>query len=228
MKLVFFTMLALNLGYFLVQYFVQDEIRPASTASVTGKAQGLVLLSETQEDVKSLAMNSVVANPVEDRSEREGQSGTDCYGIGPFADVFSGQNTLEQLGAIGVEALLQAVDAPTGESDYRVMIPPASSAEEAFRKLRELQANDIDSYVITQGEQTLGISLGVFSTIVGAEALQAELVERGYGVQNVEIERKNRSYWILLEVAQFGLLKDSGWLAQQQSIGSQKMNCAES
>jgi len=45
--------------------------------------------------------------------------------------------------------------------DFRVFIDLAPSFEAAFRKLRELQSQNIYSYVIAQGRYAFGISLGV-------------------------------------------------------------------
>ena len=84
------------------------------------------------------------------------------------------------------------------------MIPPAASLEEAFRKLRELQSQGIDSYVITRGNDALAISLGVFSTIKAAKAAQQS--NYGYESMIAKIQRLDRSYWIVpygtLEVAE--------------------------
>ena len=102
---------------------------------------------------------------------------------------------------VDVEALdllveLRAIDRATGNYDHRVMIPPAASLEAAFRKLRELQTQKIDSYVITQGKHTLGISLGVFSTLAAAHKLQLALAADGNQTEIVEVSRSRREYWI--------------------------------
>ena len=158
---------------------------------------------------------NAVENPI--RSEvAVDQTSAVCFAIGPFEDVFSGQDALERINAIQVEGELRAIDVATGESDYRVLIPPARSAEEAFRKLRELQASDVDSYVITQGEQALGISLGVFSFRAGAEELSGQLTAMGYKPEIIEIQQQSRSYWIEFDSAEFQRLNDANWLCKQR------------
>lgn len=224
MKLVALCLLMINIAYFSYQHFGPEEV---VTTPRTGREMGNIkLLSELAPDAKQLAMSAVVDNPV--RDSEDPVSSEACQGIGPFADVFNGQNALEQINAIGIEGSLKAIDVATGENDYRVLIPPAPSAEEAFRKLRELQASDVDSYVITQGNQALGISLGVFSTQSGASVLQSRLASIGYETEILEIERQSRSYWIEMNSSQFALLGQANWLANREGLGSREMICTES
>jgi hypothetical protein len=120
------------------------------------------------------------------------------------------------------------VDVVTGEKDFRVLIPPATSPEEAFRKLRELQASNVDSYVITQGEYALGISLGVFSSASGAEVLQARVGSIGYDSEIIEIERQSRSYWIEFVPEEFRRLQAANWLENSPELTNRPMICTES
>ena len=78
--------------------------------------------------------------------------------------IVSARDVAERLKAIGYIVEMTAVDKPTGESDYRVVMPPLSSRQEVFRRHRELKSRGIDSFVITKGVDAQGISLGVFSS----------------------------------------------------------------
>lgn len=223
MKLVALSLLVLNLLY-LGYYFSSEE---AVLVSAKSRELGSIqLLSEVETSDKDIAMTNVMENPI--RASVGPADDLGCMGVGPFTDVFSGQNAMEQLNALHVLGVLKAIDVPTGESDYRVLIPPASSAEEAFRKLRELQASDIDSYVITKGEQAMGVSLGVFSSQDGAETLLTRLKSMGYEAEIIQIERQSRSYWIVFEAEEFGLPEVSSWMFGQESVESKQMICAES
>jgi hypothetical protein len=95
-----------------------------------------------------------------------------------------------------MKATLKALDKISGGSDYRVLIPPAKSSQDAFRKLRELKSSDIDSYVITQGPDELGISLGLFSSLAAAESASADLAVNGYVTQVRETPRLRREFWV--------------------------------
>lgn len=119
-----------------------------------------------------------------------------CTKIGAFPDVMAAQDASERLNALGTPVVLQAVDQPAGDNDYRVVLPPANSLQEAFRRLRELKSRNIDSYVITQGDDALGISLGVFSTREAAAKHQSDLKSNGYQVGIKEIARVHREFWL--------------------------------
>jgi hypothetical protein len=91
---------------------------------------------------------------------------------------------------------MTAVDKPTGESDYRVVLPPLSSRQEAFRRHREFKSRGIESFFITKGVDAQGISLGVFSSIGAAEDYRQALISLGYDVLVKVIPRVNRAYWV--------------------------------
>jgi hypothetical protein len=225
MKLVAICLLLLNVAYFSWHYMKDDA--GVDRVVENGRELGNIkLLSEVTDDDKVLAMIEVVDNPVVEAPAS--QETAECTGIGPFVDVFTGQNALEQINALDVVATLKAVDVLTGEKDYRVLISPASSPEEAFRKLRELQASDVDSYVITQGEYALGISLGVFSSESGAEVLQGRVSSIGYASEIIEIERQSRSYWIEVSPEEFQRLQAANWLENSPDLTNRPMICTES
>lgn len=119
-----------------------------------------------------------------------------CQVFGPLNDLFAGQALVEKLKLYDLQATLKALDKLAGGSDYRVVIPPAKSSQDAFRKLRELKSSDIDSYVITQGPNELGISLGLFSSLAAAESASADLADDGYVTQVREIPRLLREFWV--------------------------------
>jgi hypothetical protein len=119
-----------------------------------------------------------------------------CQVFGPLHDLFAGQALVEKLKLYDMQATLQALDKVAGGSDYRVVIPPAKSSQDAFRKLRELKSSDIDSYVITQGPDELGISLGLFSSQAAAESVSADFATDGYVTQVREIPRLLREFWV--------------------------------
>ena len=91
---------------------------------------------------------------------------------------------------------LKALDSVLDEYYYRVLIPPVESLEVAFRNLRELQSLGIDSYVITRGEDSLGISMGVYSNAFTAEDVRRKLARDGYPTNVRQVSRIAREYWI--------------------------------
>lgn len=65
-------------------------------------------------------------------------------------------------------------------SSYMVMIPPAATREAAEKRAAELKAKDVANfYIIPDGAQKNGISLGVFKAESAAQTLLASLVKQG-------------------------------------------------
>lgn len=196
MKLIFYALLIANLiflGYLVTREGAQAvrvsgalPVSDASTIHLLSERSGV---DERRIEVAEVLNNAVTVEPqvVEEAA---------CLGFGPFEDILVAQDVAERLNATGVAVTLNALDNTTGEFDYRVVIPPLPSLQEAFRRLRELKSRDIDSYVITQGEDAQGISLGVFSTEEAALSHQSFLDERGYEVLIKQIPRLSREYWI--------------------------------
>lgn len=65
-------------------------------------------------------------------------------------------------------------------SSYMVMIPPAANREAAEKRAAELKAKEVANfYIIPDGPQKNGISLGVFKAETAAQTLLAALVKQG-------------------------------------------------
>ena len=65
-------------------------------------------------------------------------------------------------------------------SSYMVMIPPAATREAAEKRAAELKAKEVANfYIIPDGAQKNGISLGVFKAESAAQTLLAALVKQG-------------------------------------------------
>ena len=194
MRYIVLSLLALNCIYLVYNLFGEEA--PESNGELVetpANVSSIRLLREsTNQDVRQRQMDQVVKNPVLLPETLT----PDCKAVGPFTSVTLAQAALERLESLDYMVELRALDQLTGEHDYRVMIPPAASLEEVFRHLRELQSRGIDSYVITQGKDTLGISLGVYSIASAAETVQQELSKDGYQTLVAQIARLERGYWI--------------------------------
>ena len=99
---------------------------------------------------------------------------------------------------LGIEARLEPVDTDAGV-DYWVYLPPSVSRQAAERQLKDLQASNVGSHIITDGALANGISLGIFSNIQAAEALQRRMKSLEYGVVVRELARTQRSYRLALD-----------------------------
>jgi len=162
---------------------INNPLQQSATESNAGVSGGADLAASAD-----LAGKADIGPPASDEAF--------CQAFGPLNDLFAGQALVEKLKLYDMQTTLKALDKIAGGSDYRVLLPPAKSPQDAFRKLRELKSSDIDSYVITQGPDELGISLGLFSTLAAAESASADLAADGYATQVREIPRLLREFWV--------------------------------
>ncbi|MFP6806065.1 MAG: hypothetical protein VB957_02575 [Pseudomonadales bacterium] len=192
MKYIVATLVFMNLVYLCINLWPQDD-RVVNAQSSFGKRDvvSISLLNE-KDGPRQKSMEQVVNNPIllSDRDDLK------CQAIGPFSSITMGQSVLERLEAMDVAVQLRALDTVLDQYDYRVLILPTKSIEAAFRKLRELQSQGIDSYVITQGKDAMGISMGVYSSQNAAELVKLQLATDGYDATIRKIGRLQREYWI--------------------------------
>ena len=234
MRLIFLTLLLANIGYFIYREYLYPQLHdemPIPESGVTNQqpVESIYLLSEN-DNLRRRAIGRVVSNPLTATDGNDGDRGKDnCTAVGPFSDLFVGQDAVERLKALNFDVELKAIDTDTGKSDYRVMLPKASSLQDAFRKIRELDSQGIGSYVITKGDSALSISLGVFSTQVAARTAQTDLRSLGYEVEIAAIARKSREFWMYSRDGQDLDLKDEVWrtiMETYQNLGERSQPCA--
>lgn len=195
MKWIFYSLILVNIVF--AAYLYLQPPGGAGYKSDVDEESSIQLLSERRgKSTRDIEVEEVLENPI---VVAEVEDSLDCQGLGPFEDIVSAQDITERLNGMGVLVNLRAVDEETGEYDYRVVIPPVASLQEAFRRLRELKSQDIDSYVISQGEDAQGISLGVFSSQSAASDHQQTLADEGYETVIREIARVVRGYWVFAD-----------------------------
>ena len=169
-------LLLLNLGYLGWQLGLREREPAAATA--TGPAP---------DAPRSLRLLSEAALPPAP-AER-------CLGVGVFAGAAESEAFAAEAEARGYSAEPRQVEV-AAEPDYWVHIPPFASAAAAQRRLQELRARDIDSYLIGGGELEQGISLGVFGRRESALRLQEQILAQGYESSIYEIPRSSSEYWV--------------------------------
>ena len=130
--------------------------------------------------------------------------------VGPFEKLRRAEFFVERVAALDIVAEIQEVEIP-GETGYWVYLAPEISRKEALRRLHELQAKGIDSYVIPKGELANGISFGMFSRRDLAQKRLREMAERGYGAEIKEVARTYKEIWSLLQPDQAAKISRELW-----------------
>ena len=133
-----------------------------------------------------------------------------CTMVGPFPEAYQGEDVAQRLRALEVDADSREIEMQ-GQMRYWVYLSPLGSRREAFRKLRELQAAGIDSYVIPKGSLENGISFGIFSEIERAQSLKAELNEQGFAAEFREEPQTYLEHWVVFAGGDEGQLAADFW-----------------
>jgi hypothetical protein len=131
--------------------------------------------------------------------------------VGPFKDLLPAEYFVEHLQALEVLGAVERLEVSSG-AGFWVYQPSRASRKEALRRLHELQAAGLDSYVIPKGELENGISFGFFSDRRGAEARLAEVGALGYEVLLKEVARSYEEIWVVLTALESTKIGDELWL----------------
>ncbi len=220
MRSIFILLLVVNLLVFGglwwkgQQVQAPAEVVPSRTELLAGEP--LVLLSEVSEQqLREFSADRVPMHEpgAEAGADSDGVAVSQplCEFVGPFPGQLEAENFDEHLGALDVAAQVRRVEVQ-GEPSYWVYRAPEVSRKEALRRLHELQAKGIDSYVIPKGELENGISFGVFSRLSGAEARLAEVKRLGYVADIHRMERTYEEIWVVLGAGEEAKLGQELWL----------------
>lgn len=204
MRLVFFGLLALNLimlGWVVLSP-ADEPVAVVRAAPEAAAGQPLTLISEMDSDVQE----SLLRTPESAAAVSEAV----CTLVGPFLDSDRGAIVRERLRALGADSTLQSLEIRAGDS-YWVYNPPEPSQQEALRRLRELQAKQIDSYLIPGGDLANGISFGVFTQKALAEQRMTEMRGLGYDAQMLAKPRIQKELWLVLGPGQASRIADEVW-----------------
>lgn len=214
MRWLFILLVTMNLLFYLHQIKQAPSIvRDSAALESPTLGIGIKLLSETE----SLALREPL---------RKVESA--CLFLGGF-DQESIVRAIEQrLLSLDIASQIVPVDEAAGV-DYWVYLPPLVSRQASLRQLRELQSRNIDSYIITVGDLTNGISLGIFSRKDSAESVVTRLLGVDYAAMIRELPRTHRRYWVRVEGSDQSLLTSSlvaGLVRDFPELEHQQMACS--
>lgn len=164
--------------------------QPAEESSLQSESssQDLSQQQPRQQSPQQPVLESLQAEPATVRNRL-------CAKIGPYDEAAMAEALVSGLEAEGVEPFVHA-DEVVYDLENWVLIPPLGSRAEALRMLRRLQSNKIDSYLITEGEFSNGISLGLFKQAASAQGVLARMTSAGYEAEIHQIERKKSRFWV--------------------------------
>lgn len=185
MRWFFLFLLVLNVFYF-VWHQQQAPLRAKEIAPLNlyrSEQKNIRLLSESPEAAAKRPSNSAVVPP-----------GV-CLFFGPLRDEGRAKALEQRFTTLDIRVSRQKVDSGGG-TDYWVYLSPLASRQAALLQLRELQARNIDSYIITEGDLANGISLGFLQSRDSADGVVERLKAAGYDAQVRELSRSQHDFWV--------------------------------
>lgn len=165
--------------------------------------QEKVAESVTDKDV--VVVDTKVADVVEilqDKSSQAVSSQPDssqtgnCYTLGPFRDLSKLSSLIRAIKSYVVEANFRSREEKE-QSLYWVYIIPEKNHKKAIATGKRLKAKKIkDFYIIREGENTNGISLGYFRNKEGASGLAKKVKKLGFNVVLEPVFKTYTIYWL--------------------------------
>ena len=133
-----------------------------------------------------------------------------CWMIGPFKELISSKQVAGRMASLDIE--LEVVELTVqGSPDYWVHIAPMPTRKLALKKLRELQSNKVDSYLVTEGELANGISLGFFASKARADAVYEQRKRQGYTPTVRTVPRVHTEIWLVSGLSEGEKISDQLW-----------------
>ena len=136
-----------------------------------------------------------------------------CFAIGPFESEENSQNFLRELdnSITTIESIgMQMIKVPL-ESKYLVHLPSFGNWEKAMDAWQSLQNENVDSFIIKDGDLKFGISLGFFEQQKLAEKRSIQLRESGHNVKIKEVRPVMRQFWMLIDDQNNNKISQSLW-----------------
>ena len=182
-KLLFFTVLALNIGYYAVRGMNAEP--PEREISITAPGvPKLVLIREREEDLLST------------EGDLGNGSSTGCYAIGPFRTQSDLRVAFNQLAPV-IKRSRQRQEVRNIDRGYWVYLPAMQSRIDALNVARELSQIGLqDYYVVTAGTNENTISMGLYRDEENARKRQGALVRLGYEAQMSRRLEETLVYWL--------------------------------
>ncbi len=175
--------------------FKQAELDSVDKASSSAnEVDRITLLSEVKV---SPAMTSDIV-VLENNQLARKLLGSRCLTMGVFTKNAEATSALSHLKSIGLNGLIRK-EKSVNRSGYWVFIPPHPSRAQARAKLKELQANGFDSFIVTKGANKNAISLGIFKHKYEAKQHLADLEGKIHDIKLGQRVRTKIEYWLDIE-----------------------------
>lgn len=186
MRWLFLGLLIINAMYFV--WSRQDFTR--STVDVE-----TVVLLNSPDQVKLVSEVPKMQQQLNKTEQQQVQ--VEMMLLGGFVEKQIAEKLQQRLVSLDIQSKIIVLESEV-DLEYWVYLAPLASRQAAVRQLKEMQARQIDGYLITKGELANGVSLGMFAREDSAYSVAERLKEAGYEPSVRTIERTQRLYWIIV------------------------------
>ncbi len=233
LRLLFVLLIALNIAVGAWLLLGQDDVhgRSASDADVPT----LHLLSERPSPPSStntpaasttaVAAAPAVSTPVPASTPAPAApkpTSYTCMALGPFAtpvDLRNARNTLASQAA----RMRSRQEQTTQTTGWWVYLPGGGSRDKALEMGRRLSAANVGEYfIVSSGDQSNTISLGLFKDPANARRRRDQVAAAGFAAQMSERTESVPEYWLDVVVADNGR---SDWRSRLHGVGSHTTGC---
>lgn len=190
MKWIILTLLLLNLALGGYQYWqtTQPDVQEAEPS--VAQMNNLAINEATRTRLAELERTEI-AEPVVEPLQ--------CVRISGIAAEDQADIIQSRLRALEVDSA-KTTQEEVLRSDYWVVIGPFDTDQQGRDRLTQLQADDVESFLINQGRLAGGISLGLFSSDNNARTRVAELARQNIDARVERVDR-TRLVWVLTVTA---------------------------
>ena len=194
MKLVFISVLLVNILFFTYHFFLSDGSNTLADIPIMDKTQ-IVLIKELDEaHLRKLKASSVLNSDILVASNEVADV---CYTFGPFEKklITDIRSELEYLYNKKLSFEIQTTSATIY---YRIYIPPIKDDVEIEKALLKLSKNSLtDHYVMTVDGRKDAIALGVYKETATAEKIAAKAKAIGFSTTIEAITKDKDSLYRL-------------------------------
>ncbi|HNG60911.1 MAG TPA: SPOR domain-containing protein, partial [Cellvibrionaceae bacterium] len=201
MRWIFFSLLAANLGIFIWWQTAKPPASPVAHKYITPAGVGsVVLLSEADKQAggppspvppaPEAIPVPVTPNPeaAPAPADKVDNSHAQCVLVGPYENSDQVQQVLQKLQAKEINAHLFELELAVS-GGFQVYLDGFENRAQAKKRLDELQAGGIDSFIVPKGEFINTIALGSFDQEGAAKGQQEKLAAAGIAAKIRESKR---------------------------------------
>lgn len=214
LRLLFVLLIALNIAVGAWLLLGQDDVHGRSIADPGVPV--LHLLSEQPPAPASAGSTPAVPPAPVPAAAGTGIPQTRCLAIGPFATPQDLRNARAALTGPGVR-MRSRQEHTTEARGWWVYLPAPGTRAQALALARRLDTAHVgDYFVMSSGDQSNAISLGLFKDPANARKRRDEVTAAGFGAQIQERTEQVPEYWLDLVVADG---ENFGWRGRVRGAG---------